>query len=199
MNEKPLCSIVVSSDMPTDEIESLSSAIELTSAKVQKATSRAMGVDDIALLISIAVGIGNLTEYGVKVAKAINSRMKPLIIHFIGHGMREGDGTALVLEDEVGMARTFSEEELEIALSNHKKSPCQLALLNACHSEKLAQAFVTAGVDHVIAVNAEDKILDLAARCFSRRLYQGLFNQDAVADSFLVSMLHLKINGEKMI
>ena len=59
--------------MPKDEIESLSSAIELTSAKVQKATSRAMGVDDIALLISITVGIGNLTEYGVKVAKAINN------------------------------------------------------------------------------------------------------------------------------
>ena len=73
MNEKPLCSIVISSDMPKDEIESLSSAIELTSAKVQKTTSRAVGLDDIALLISIAVGIGNLTEYGIKVAKAINN------------------------------------------------------------------------------------------------------------------------------
>ena len=73
MNEIPLCSIVISSDMPADEIQYLSSAIKLTSAKVQKATSRALGVDDIALLISIAVGIGNLTEYGIKVAKAINN------------------------------------------------------------------------------------------------------------------------------
>jgi hypothetical protein len=32
--------------------------------------------------------------------------------------MRDGDSTALVLEDEVGMTRSFSEEELEIALSN---------------------------------------------------------------------------------
>ena len=73
MNEKPLCSIVISSDMPKDEIEYLSSAIELTSAKVQENPYRAMGVDDIALVISIAVGIGNLTEYGFKVAKAINN------------------------------------------------------------------------------------------------------------------------------
>ena len=124
------------------------------------------------------------------------SRVKPLIIHFIGHGMREGDGTALVLEDEAGMSRSFSEEELEIALSNQKQAPCQLALLNACHSEKLAQAFVKAGVEHVIAVNAEDKILDLAARCFSRRLYQALFNQNSIADSFLVSRNAVKLDDK---
>ena len=41
-----------------------------------------------------------------------NRVVKPLIIHFIGHGMREGDSTALVLEDEVGITRYFTEEEL---------------------------------------------------------------------------------------
>jgi formylglycine-generating enzyme required for sulfatase activity len=116
-------------------------------------------------------------EIVVKVATSqtlqdvFSSRVKPLIIHFIGHGMKEGDSTALVLENEVGMTRSFSEEELKIALSNQKQAPCQLALLNACHSEKLAQAFVTAGVSHVIGVGAEDKILDVAAQCFSKRLY----------------------------
>lgn len=125
------------------------------------------------------------------------SRVKPLIIHFIGHGMREGnDDTALVLEDEVGITRALSEEELGIALSNQKQAPCQLALLNACHSEKLAQAFIKAGVSHVIAVNAEDKILDLAARCFSRRLYQALFNQVAIADGFLVSRNAVKLDDK---
>ncbi len=141
-------------------------------------------------------------EIVVKVATAqtlqdvLASRVKPLIIHFIGHGTREGDGTALVLEDEVGMTRALSEEELEIALSNQKQAPCQLALLNACHSSKLAQAFVEAKVAHVIAVNAEDQILDIAARCFSRRLYQALFNQDAIADGFLVSRNAVKLNDQ---
>ncbi|MBD1215741.1 MAG: CHAT domain-containing protein [Aphanizomenon flos-aquae Clear-A1] len=132
-------------------------------------------------------------EIVVKVATSqtlqdvFSSRVKPLIIHFIGHGMKEGDSTALVLENEVGMTRSFSEEELKIALSNQKQAPCQLALLNACHSEKLAQAFVTAGVSHVIGVGAEDKILDVAAQCFSKRLYQALFNQDNIADAFSAS------------
>ena len=141
-------------------------------------------------------------EIVVKVATAqklqdvLASRMKPLIIHFIGHGTREGNDTALVLEDKVGLTRTLTEEELEIALSNHKQAPCQLALLNACHSEKLAEAFVKAGVPHVIGINAEDEILDMAARCFSRRLYQALFNQDAIADGFLVSRNAVKLDDE---
>ncbi len=126
----------------------------------------------------------------------LSSRVKPLIIHFIGHGMREGDSTALVLEDEVGITRSFTEEDLDIALSNLKQPPCQLALLNACHSEKLAQAFVKVGVFHVIAVNAEDKILDMAARCFSRRLYQALFNQNSVIDGFLVSRNAVKLDDK---
>jgi formylglycine-generating enzyme required for sulfatase activity len=141
-------------------------------------------------------------EIVVKVATSqtlqdvFSSRVKPLIIHFIGHGMRDGEQTALVLEDEVGMTRCFSEEELAIALSNHQQAPCQLALLNACHSEKLAQAFVKADVPHVIAVNAEDKILDVAARCFSRRLYQALFNQDSVVNGFLISRNAVKLDDQ---
>ena len=141
-------------------------------------------------------------EIVVKVATSqtlqdvLASRMKPLIIHFIGHGTREGHDTALVLEDEVGMTRALSEKELEIALSNQKQVPCQLALLNACHSSKLAQAFVKAGVSHVIAVNASDEILDVAARCFSRRLYQALFNQDSIADGFLVSRNAVKLDDK---
>ncbi len=66
--------------------------------------------------------------------------------------------------------------------------------MNACHSEKLAQAFVQVGVSHVIALNAEDRILDVAARCFSRRLYQALFNQDSVANSFLSSRSAVKLD-----
>jgi formylglycine-generating enzyme required for sulfatase activity/predicted ATPase len=141
-------------------------------------------------------------EIVVKVATSqtlqdvLSNRIKPLIIHFIGHGMRDGDSTALVLEDEVGMTRSFTEQELAIALSNQKQLPCQLALLNACHSEKLAQAFVKARVSHVIAVNAEDKILDVAARCFSRRLYQALFNQDSVANGFLLSRDAVKLDDK---
>ncbi len=151
-------------------------------------------LEDISHPIAVEIVVKVATSQTLQ--DVFSSRIKPLIIHFIGHGMREGDSTALVLEDEVGITRAFSEQELEIALSNHQQAPCQLALLNACHSEKLAQAFVKAGVHHVIAVNAEDKILDLAARCFSRRLYQALFNQDSVINSFLLSRNAVKLDDK---
>jgi CHAT domain/NB-ARC domain len=158
-------------------------------------------IDAIALVLE-QVSDPLAVEIVVKVATSqtlqdvFSSRNKPLIIHFIGHGMRAGDGTALVLEDEVGTTRSFSEEELSITLSNRQQPPCQLALLNACHSEKLAQAFVKAGVPHVVAINAEDKILDVAARCFSRKLYQALFNQDSIANAFLVSRNAVKLDDK---
>ncbi len=154
----------------------------------------ALVLEDIPQPIAVEIVVKVATSQTLQ--DVLASRVKPLIIHFIGHGMREGEGTALVLENQVGMTRALNEEKLGIALSNHKQAPCQLALLKACHSSKLAQAFVKAGVPHVIAVNAEDKILDVAARCFSRRLYQALFNQDAIADAFLESRNAVKLDDE---
>jgi formylglycine-generating enzyme required for sulfatase activity/SpoVK/Ycf46/Vps4 family AAA+-type ATPase len=158
-------------------------------------------IDAIALVLEqishpLAVEIVAKVATSETLQDVFSSRSKPLIIHFIGHGMRSRDGIALVLEDGVGIARSFSKEELSIALSNRKQPPCQLVLLNACHSEKLAQAFVKAGVPHVVAINAEDKILDVAARCFSRKLYQALFNQDSIADAFLASCNAVKLDDE---
>ncbi len=149
-------------------------------------------LEDISHPISVEIVVKVATSQTLQ--DVFSNRSKPLIIHFIGHGMKDEDSTALVLEDSVGMTRAFSEEELAIALSNLKQPPCQLALLNACHSEKLAQAFVKVGVSHVIAVNAEDTILDIAARCFSRRLYQALFNEDSVGDGFLSSRKAVKLD-----
>jgi len=154
----------------------------------------ALVLEDISHPIEVEIVVKVATSQNLQ--DVLSHRVKPLIIHFIGHGMRDGNSTALVLEDEVGITRSFSEEELDIALSNQKQPPCQLALLNACHSEKLAQAFVKAGVSHVIAVNAEDRILDVAARCFSRRLYQALFNQDSVVNSFLLSRNAVKLDDK---
>jgi hypothetical protein len=72
MSEIPLCTVVLSSELPLNEVEALSTSLHLTSAKVQRTTSRAFGADDLALVITIAVGIGQLAEYGIKIAKAIS-------------------------------------------------------------------------------------------------------------------------------
>ncbi len=71
MKEVPLCNVAIGSDLAAEEIESLISAIKLTSAQVQEEPSRVIVVDDAVAIITILVGIGQLTEYSVKVAKAI--------------------------------------------------------------------------------------------------------------------------------
>ncbi len=73
MSEVPFVSLVISSNTPDDEVESLLSSIRLTSANVQQLEKRAFIADDIIALITVAVGVGQIAEYGIKIAKAINS------------------------------------------------------------------------------------------------------------------------------
>ena len=73
MSEVPFVSLVISSNMPDDEVESLLSSIRLTSANVQQLEKRAFIADDIIALITVAVGLGQIAEYGIKIAKAINN------------------------------------------------------------------------------------------------------------------------------
>lgn len=74
MSAIPLCSIVVSSQLSTNEIESLETLLRMNSIEVQKPPSRVLGVDDIVFVATVVGGIAataNLIEYGIKVAKAI--------------------------------------------------------------------------------------------------------------------------------
>ncbi|MGD1871668.1 MAG: hypothetical protein ACFB02_01315 [Mastigocoleus sp.] len=74
MSEIPLCSIVVSSQLPASEIESLETSLSLSSIKIQKSPSRIVGADDIAFIATVVGGVAataNLIEYSIKVAKAI--------------------------------------------------------------------------------------------------------------------------------
>ena len=74
MNEIPLCSIVISSQLPTDEIESLETSLGINKVKVQKSTDRVLGVDDLLVIATVASGAAataQLIDYGIKVAKVI--------------------------------------------------------------------------------------------------------------------------------
>ncbi len=74
----------------------------------------ALVLEDISRPIAVEIVVKVATSQTLQ--DVLSNRVKPLIIHFIGHGMRQGDSTALVLEDEVGITRYFTEEELAIAL-----------------------------------------------------------------------------------
>jgi hypothetical protein len=85
------------------------------------------------------------------------------ILHFSGHG---GDGL-LAFEDGRGTAHPVTAEDLRRLIGVASRPP-RLAFLSACHSGSLAHALITAGVSHVIAIDAEASVLDLAATAFAR-------------------------------
>jgi tetratricopeptide (TPR) repeat protein len=118
------------------------------------------------------------------VGQIIASNRPPLILHFGGHGSRDEDEFALVLEDQFGMARPMYLSEFQQLLRSLPYPPCQLAVLSACHSEGLAQALLDAGVRHVVAINAADTILDAAARSFARRFYPAVLAGNPIIDAF---------------
>ncbi len=81
MSEIPLCSIVISSQVPTDEIESLETSLRMNSIEVQKSPSRIIGADDIVLIATVlggAAAAANLIDYSIKAARAINNWRRKL-------------------------------------------------------------------------------------------------------------------------
>lgn len=118
------------------------------------------------------------------IRQLIVGERRPAVIHFIGHGERYDYETALLIEDECGLARPLETYELRKLLDSSGYPPCRLAVLNACYSEGLANALLTSGVRHVVAVNAKDTILSATARCFSTHFYPALLNGHSVEDSF---------------
>lgn len=81
MSETPLCSVVISSQLPADEIESLETSLEMSSIKVQKSPSRVAGADDIVFVATVASGVAataQLIDYGIKFARAINNWRREL-------------------------------------------------------------------------------------------------------------------------
>jgi tetratricopeptide (TPR) repeat protein len=118
------------------------------------------------------------------IASAFARTNRPMVLHYSGHGVATGDGGALLAEDHCGRARWLSSVELFTAASAARTPPCALAVLNACHTEPLAQALIDSGVQHVVCVDADERILDVAAHAFARHFYPPLLQGRSVADAF---------------
>ena len=81
MSEIPLCTIIISSKLPQDEVENLETSLELSSIELQEPKSRVVGADDIVFIATVLGGMAaaaNLIEYGIKIAKAIASWRREL-------------------------------------------------------------------------------------------------------------------------
>lgn len=103
--------------------------------------------------------------------------IRPQIVHFCGHG--EGDA-GLVLENEAGQPQFVSTEALS-GLFRLFADSVECVLLNACYSEKQADAIVQ-HINYVIGMN--QAVQDTAAINFAVGFYDGLGSGLSIKQAF---------------
>ena len=101
-------------------------------------------------------------------------------LHFSGHGLPG----VLAFEDGRGGAHLIEADLLRELFEAGGPSGIQMVFVSACHSRQIGEAFVKAGVEHVVAVRLEEPVYDLAAANFARAFYQALAARKTVQQAF---------------
>jgi len=114
----------------------------------------------------------------VKFAHATTDRLRTMVtlgacagLHYSGHG----NPGSLMMEDGRGKGHRVHVEQLRKLLRAGGGTPSlRFVFVSACYSEAAAQAFIEAGVPHVIAVRLNTRVSDVAAQVFTRAFYLAL-------------------------
>lgn len=119
--------------------------------------------------------------------QALNTH-KPQIVHFSGHGSRQGE---IILLDESGASKPVSAAALQ-ALFKTLKDNIRLVILNACYSRQQALAIVEV-IDNVIGM--KEAIGDRAAISFAASLYRAIGFGRSVQEAFEQGRVALMLEG----
>lgn len=132
---------------------------------------------------SISVAFDFATTDKLRTALSFGCRA----LHFSGHG----HPNCLNFEDGRSGLQLLSNEALK-DLVNAGGLKLEFLFVSACHSRKTGEAFVDAGVRHVVCVKVEEKILDSAAIAFTRAFYLSLLSGGTVQHSFDIARQALR-------
>jgi len=102
------------------------------------------------------------------------------VLHYSGHGSKQFLG----MEDGRAGMHKVDVEALRELFAAGGASDIQLVFVSACRSRNAAEAFISVGVPHVVAVEAESQVTDVAARAFTRAFYLALAKGKSVQGSF---------------
>lgn len=122
----------------------------------------------------------------------MSSPMSSPILHISCHGVRGGQ---LALENGVGAAHFLDHKLLKDFYVSPRDSPASLKVVfvSACHSRATGEAFINAGIPHVICCRAsEERIRDSAAIEFTKSLYRALANGNTLLEAFLLAKNQVK-------
>ena len=132
--------------------------------------------------MAIRVGFATIDEIARGISDGFN------ILHLSGHGHED----FLLFEDGKGGSQPVKGEYLKRLIGTG--GPFELAIVSACHSEKIAEMIAEAGVHHVVAIRCDVPILDSAAIVFIGQFYRNLFRGESVQKAF--EMAKLLVEGD---
>lgn len=112
----------------------------------------------------------------------------PQILHFSGHGIREG---AVVIEEPTGLPKNIPRDSL-LKLLEIFKDRLRLVVLSTCHSEAQARDIATY-LD--AAVGMAGAISDDAAMSFSRAFYRAVAHGEHLQRAFDLGCSQIGLDG----
>jgi tetratricopeptide (TPR) repeat protein len=149
--------------------------------------------DDLARLREAVADLPYAAQFDVRVAEAEQvgdllaraDRPPYDVVHYLGHGDLLLDGVGVLwFEDKAGQARAMRDVNLLATLQPTGKPEFKLALISSCHSASVLQAMLALGIRHVVAVEADQSVYELAAVAFYRRFYLALLTGASVSEAF---------------
>ncbi|KYK28896.1 MAG: hypothetical protein AYK19_20415 [Theionarchaea archaeon DG-70-1] len=134
---------------------------------------------------SLRIGVATIDELARSVEEEFN------ILHVSSHGYEE----FLLFEDGKGGSQPVTGDYLKKLI---RMGCFELAIVSACHSEKIGALLVEAGILHVAAIKCDVPVLDHAAIVFVGQFFRSLFRGDSVQKAFEMAQLLVEGNPELM-
>jgi hypothetical protein len=136
--------------------------------KLQEALQRSLNRERFTIEWKVAVQQEDFRRHILDV--------KPWIIHFCGHGTKEG----LIVHDENQQAKLLSNQFLSDLLKNFADR-LECLVLNACETEPLAEE-VTKYINYAIGMNQE--VEDRSAIIFAEAFYDAIGAGESIEQAF---------------
>lgn len=136
-------------------------------------------------------GIDVVMRQAVRVTDIIRAILaeKPQILHFGGHGTRDGK---LVFDQEDGSPGLVGTAALAAAIASTTPQALDCVVLNSCFTGQDAESF--RGVTRAVAGSAQE-IEDGCALAFTRGFYTGLRSGLAVSQAYQTGAAQMQLEG----
>ena len=132
--------------------------------------------------MTVRIGFATVDELSRGIADGFN------ILHLSGHGHED----FLLFGDGKGGSHPVTGEYLKRLIG--AGGPFELAIVSACHSEKIGEMIIEAGVRHVVAIRCDVPVLDSAAIAFIGEFFRNLFRRGSIQKAFEMGKLLVEGN-----